>query len=402
MTDTATTLVTAGRKPGLTNGAVNPPVFRASTFLFDTVKEFEAASRRPFDGPFYGRLGTPTTFAFEEAVAAAEGGYRSIATASGLAALSSTFLAFLTQGDHALVVDSVYGPMRRFCDGMLRRMGVETTYYDPAIGAAIAKLIRPNTHLIHLEAPGSGTFDMQDIPAIAAAARQAGVVTSIDNTWATPLFFSPLEHGIDVSIHSASKYIVGHSDAMLGVITTTEGTFQPIRHAVRDIGCCAGSEECNLGLRGLRTLDLRMRHHQEAGMALATWLNGRPEVARVLYPALADDPGHGLWRRDFTGASSLFSIELKPVSETAVNAFVDSLDLFKLGFSWGGYESLVLPVHPPPSRSASASGDSGPMLRFHVGHESLADLTSDLEAGFSSLARHTRPGQVGAAQADGS
>ncbi|MCB1387614.1 MAG: cystathionine beta-lyase [Rhodobacteraceae bacterium] len=381
----ATTLVSAGRPHGAGVTSVNPPLVRASTFVFDTLASFEAASKTPFDVPFYGRVGTPTTFAFEEAMAALEGGHRSIATASGVSAISATFLAFLEQGDHLLVVDTVYEPVRRFCNRALTRMGIETTYYDPALGGGIAELIRPETKLIYLESPGSGTFDVQDVPAIVAVARARGIRTAIDNTWATPLFFRPLEHGIDVSIHAATKYIVGHSDAMLGVITTGADCYEAVRRATQDLGACAGIEECNLGLRGLRTLEVRMKRHEATGLALAGWLMERPEVARVLHPALPSCPGHEHWARDFDGAAGLFSIELSSPDPDAKRRFIDALQLFRIGFSWGGYESLVLPMHPE-SRSMPRWRELGPVVRLQVGLEDLDDLRADLAQALASLA----------------
>jgi cysteine-S-conjugate beta-lyase len=380
----ATLLASAGRDLAHDGVSVNPPVQRASTFVFRTLGAFEQASKTPFDGPFYGRVGTPTTFAFEQAMARLEGGHRSIACASGLAAITATFLAFLKAGDHCLVVDSVYGPARRLCDRTLARMGVETSYYDPAVGAGIEALLRPNTRLIYLESPGSGTFEVQDVPAIAAVARRHAIPTAIDNTWATPLFFRPLAHGVDVSIQAATKYVVGHSDAMLGVVTTTEAVYPDLRRATQDLGGCAGSEECNLGLRGLRTLDVRLARHHASGITVARWLAGRPEVTRVLHPALPDCVGHALWARDFSGASGLFSCVMAP--GFALHAFVDALQHFKIGFSWGGFESLVLPAHPE-TRQHPRWVEPGPVLRFHVGLEDPSDLVADLGQAFAVAGR---------------
>lgn len=383
----ATRLTSAGRNSAAAGRAVNPPVTRASTFLFDTLDDFEAAANAPFDGPFYGRLGTPTTFAFEEAMAEMEGGYRSVATASGLSAIAATLIATLSNGDHALVVDSVYDPVRRFCSRILARMGVEVSYYEATIGEEIGELIRPNTRLVYLEAPGSGTFEMQDVAAVAAAAKARGVVTAMDSTWSTPLYFRPLEHGIDLSIHSATKYITGHSDAMLGVVTATRDSFPSLRRAAQDLGACAGSEECNLGLRGLRTLQVRLPRHQETGLTLARWLTNRPEVVRVLHPGLPDDPGHALWKRDFEGASGLFAIELAPLGREQLAALVERMSLFSIGFSWGGYESLILPMHPEKSRTVKP-WTGGSLLRIHAGLEDPSDLIDDLDAAFSTFAHH--------------
>lgn len=377
-------LANIGRPHGAGITSVNPPLVRASTFVFNSLAEFETASKTPFDVPFYGRVGTPTTFAFEEAMADLEGGHRSIATSSGVAAIGAVLLAFLDRGDHLLVVDTVYEPVRRFCSRMLARMGIETTFYDPAIGAGIADLIRPETKLIYLESPGSGTFEVQDVAAIVGVARQAGLRTAIDNTWATPLFFRPLEHGIDVSIHAATKYIVGHSDAMLGVITTNAETYDAVRRSAQDLGACAGIEECNLGLRGLRTLEVRMKRHEASGLALAHWLVEQPQIARVLHPALESCPGHAFWKRDFDGAAGLFSVELASRDPDAKRAFIDALTMFRIGFSWGGYESLVLPMHPE-SRSLERWQELGPVVRLQIGLEDPADLRADLEPALARI-----------------
>ena len=381
----ASRLASAGRSHGASAVPVNPPVVRASTFLFEKLADFEEASRHPFDGPFYGRVGTPTTFAFEQAIAELEGGHRSIAASSGVAAISAVLLAFLDNGDHLLVVDTVYDPVRRFCNRMLARLGIETTFYDPAAGAGIGELIRPNTKLVYLESPGSGTFEVQDVRAIVAAAKAAGARTAIDNTWATPLFFRPLDHGIDVSIHAATKYIVGHSDAMLGVVTANAETYDAVRRATQDLGACAGLEECNLGLRGLRTLAVRLRQHEASALTLARWLERQPQVARVLHPALPSSPGHEFWKRDFSGSSGLFSIELASREPEAARSFIDALSMFRIGFSWGGYESLVLPTHPGKSRSLPLWSGRGPIVRLQIGLEDTGDLRADLAQALARL-----------------
>ncbi len=379
-----TKLAHAGRPQGQGVSPVNPPLVRASTFVFDRLADFELASKTPFDGPFYGRVGTPTTFAFENAMAELEGGHRAIATASGVAAISAVLLAFLQRGDHVLVVDTVYEPVRRFCTRMLSRMGIETSYYDPAAGAGIAALIRPETRLIYLESPGSGTFDVLDLAAIVAVAKARGIRTAIDNTWATPLLLRPLEHGIDVSIHAATKYIVGHSDAMLGVVTTNAETYDAVRRATQDLGACAGIEECNLGLRGLRTLEVRLRQHEASALTLARWLADQPQIARVLHPALPSCPGHEFWQRDFDGAAGLFSVELATRDPQAARAFLDALQHFRIGFSWGGYESLVLPMHPD-SRALGRWKDLGAVVRLQIGLENPADLRADLEQALAAI-----------------
>ncbi|MTJ81424.1 MAG: cystathionine beta-lyase [Telmatospirillum sp.] len=384
---TKTTLAHAGRNPREQMGAVNPPVYHASTITYPTVEEMKAAETKPFDGVRYGRFGTPTSFALEEAVCALEGGYRTISTASGLAAITGTLTALLERGDHILVVDSCYYPTRKFCQDQLRRWGVETTFYDPLIGGDVAGLMRPDTRVVFVESPGSLTFEVQDIPAIAAAAHAKGAVVVMDNTWATPLYFPALARGVDISIHSATKFIVGHSDAMLGLITcATEELWRKVKSSVALSGVCAGAEEVYLGLRGLRTLDVRLRQHQEAGLALAGWLRGRPEVAAVWHPALPGDGGHALWKRDFEGACGLFGLELAPCTEAAVSAFLNGLRYFGLGYSWGGFESLIIPTTGSVHRSASRWKPAGPTLRIHTGLEDPDDLIADIEQGFSRLA----------------
>ncbi|HIJ63591.1 MAG TPA: cystathionine beta-lyase [Rhodospirillaceae bacterium] len=383
-----TKIVHGGRHPEQHFGAVNPPVYHVSTVTYPTIGALREGEKRPYDGLRYGRYGTPTSFALEEAVCALEGGYRSISTASGLAAITGTLTALLKSGDHVLMVDSVYFPTRRFCNEQLKRCGVETTFYDPLIGGGIAALIRPQTRVVFVEAPGSLTFEMQDIPAIAAAAHARGARVVMDNTWATPLFFSPFSKGVDVSIQAATKFIVGHSDAMLGVITCAdEALWKEIKTSVAQSGVCAGAEEVYLGLRGLRTLGVRLRQHQESGMFLANWLKARPEVKRVLHPALPDDPGYDIWRRDFTGACGLFAVELTPCPASAVDAFLDGLRHFALGYSWGGFESLIIPTTGTILRTASPWETAGPTLRIHTGLEDPEDLVADLTAAFTRLAK---------------
>src|SRR5579863_1685483 len=344
-----TLLAHAGRDPAGNFGVVNPPVYHASTIIHQTVAELEKAQKNRYgiDQVVYGRYGTPTTFALEQAVAALEGGTRGIAFCSGAAACFAAILAFVKAGDHILVVDSVYGPVRNFCGGFLKRFGVETTFYDPLIGAGIAALFRPNTVLVYLESPGSLTFEVQDVPAIVKAAKARGLKTMLDNTWAAPLFQKPLALGVDVDIISATKYIVGHSDAMMGIAVCTEESFLPVRNAATEIGNHAAPDDCYLALRGLRSAGVRMRQHQAQGLALARFLATRPEVERVLHPALESDPGHALWRRDFTGASGLFGVVLKRgTAKKAIDAMLDGMELFGMGASWGGFESLILPTHP--------------------------------------------------------
>jgi cystathionine beta-lyase len=378
-------IVHAGRHPERHSGAVNPPVYHASTILHPSVAAMEASGKTPFEGVRYGRFGTPTTFAFEEAMAVVEGGWRSIATSSGLAAISGSLLAFLKAGDHLLMVDTAYFPTRKLCDEALGGFGVETTYYDPTIGAAIRDLIRPNTRVVFGESPGSLTFEMQDIPAIAEAAHAAGAVLMIDNTWGIGTF-QPFAHGVDVSIQACTKYAVGHADAMLGAITTTEQHWLRLKSSVAMYGHSPGADELFLGLRGLRTLSVRLKRHAETAMKLATWLQGRPEVARVLYPPLPSDPGHALWKRDFEGACGLFGVILNPASKPAVDAMLDGYSHFNLGYSWGGFESLVIPTTGHAVvRTATQWQPEGPSLRFHAGLEDADDLLEDLEKGFERL-----------------
>lgn len=380
-----TILTHAGRDPHANFGVVNPPVYHASTILFRTVEAMEQAQKKRFFTMTYGRHGTPTTFALEEAFARLEGGWRAIAVPSGLAAIVGAITGFVRAGDHVLVTDNVYGPTRRFCDETLARFGVATTYFDPAIGGGIAQLFRPETRLVFTEAPGSLTFEMQDIPAIAQAARKAGIKVLMDNTWATPLFCKPFQLGVDVVAHAATKYIVGHSDAMLGMIDCTEETFLTVRNAVAQLGFSVAGDDLYLGLRGLRTLGVRLRQHQATATRLANWLKTRPEVERVLYPALPEDPGHGLWKRDMTGASGLFGVVLKPCSRKALAAMLDGLELYGMGASWGGFESLILPAHLEGVRTATRFQASGPVVRIHAGLEDPDDLIKDLERGFERL-----------------
>lgn len=376
-----TEVVHLGRKPFEQHGFVNTPVYRGSTILFPTLDALRAYSQ-PYT---YGRRATPTTKALEEAITHLEGGAATILTSSGLAAISTAILAFVAAGDHVLIVDSVYQPARSFADKMLKRLGVEITYYDPLIGADIATLFRPNTRLVMVEAPGSQTFEMQDIPAIAAAAHAKDIWVLADNTWATPLYCKPLALGADVSIQAATKYIVGHADAMLGAVTANARAAKFIDDAKERLGTCPGSEETYLGLRGLRTLAVRLAQHQRSGLAVAQWLAARPEVDRVLHPALPSDPGHAIWKRDFTGACGLFSIVLKPVPQKALAAFLDGLKLFGMGYSWGGYESLIVPFDPAAYRTATRWHGPGPALRLHIGLEAVDDLVDDLALGFERM-----------------
>jgi cystathionine beta-lyase len=383
-----TLVVTTGRDPEANFGVVNPPVYHASTITHRTVAAMEQARKHRWEpGVYtYGRHGTPTHASFEEAIAALEGGWRAVALGSGLAAINAAILAFVQAGDHVLMVDCVYGPARHFCDTFLGRFGVETTYFDPAIAGGIAALIRPNTRVVYVEAPGSLTFEMQDIRAIADAAHKAGAVVVMDNTWSGGgVFFKPFQHGVDVTCNAATKYIVGHSDVMMGTITTTEEHWRRVRQSASDIGANSGPDDVYLALRGLRTIKVRMQRHMETALRLARWLQARPEVDRVLYPALPEDPGHALWQRDFTGASGLFGVVLKACPTPAVHAMLDKMELFAMGASWGGFESLILPTNPATNRTATPWQAAGPTLRIHAGLEDPDDLIADLDEGFKRL-----------------
>ncbi|NMG67292.1 cystathionine beta-lyase [Azoarcus indigens] len=380
----------AGRHPERFHGVVNPPVYHASTFIFETVEQLIDTRHERAGGAFeqftYGREGTPTTRALEDAVSTLEGGYRAVVTSCGLGAIAASLTAFLSAGDHLLIIDSVYGPARAFCDEFLIRFGVEVTYFDPLIGAGIRELFQPNTKVVYLESPCSLTFEVVDVPAIAAACRERGITTIMDNTWASPLCFRPLDHGVDVSLHAATKYISGHSDLMLGIAVCTEPAFIPVKKTASGSGYCGGPDDVYMALRGLRTLPIRMKRHQETATHVARWLQQRPEVARVMYPALSDDPGHALWKRDFHGASGLFGAVLQPCSPAQLAAMLDHMELFRMGYSWGGYESLVVPTWPATLRTATEWKDPGPALRLHAGLEDPDDLIRDLEKGFARLA----------------
>jgi cysteine-S-conjugate beta-lyase len=381
----ATLLTHAGRDPDQNFGIVNPPVYHASTVLYPTVKAMEEAGKDRFGGVYYGRYGVPTTFALEEALAAVEGGFRAIALPSGLAAIVSAILGFVKAGDHVLIADHVYGPTRHFATTTLTRFGVEASFYDPMIGSGIEALFRERTRVLFMESPGSLTFEVQDVPALIAAARRRRIATIVDNTWASPLFFHPLEHGADVSVVAGTKYISGHSDVMIGFAVCTEASFLPVRHAAADLGYSVGPDDCYLALRGLRSVTARMQQHEAQGLALAHWLAARPEVERVLHPAFPDHPGHEVWKRDFTGSCGLFGVVLKPCPKAALEAMLDGMELFGMGYSWGGFESLVIPCEPAKLRTATRWSAAGPVLRIHAGLEDLDDLKADLEGGFERL-----------------
>lgn len=380
--DERTRLVLAGRDPTDSYGFVNPPIVRGSTVIYQTTEDFLVRKARYA----YGTNGNPTLDALEAAANTIEGGAGVVVTPTGLLACTLPFLAFLSAGDHVLVTDSVYRPTRNFCDSMLPRLGIEVTYYDPLIGEGIAALFKPNTKAIWTEAPGSQTFEMQDIPAIAAAARERGILTMMDNTWASPLYFDSHKLGADISVQAGTKYYAGHSDVLIGTVSgRTPELYRTLRKCWETLGIFVAPEDAFLTLRGMRTLAIRLKEQMPAGIEMAKWLQARPEVARVMHPALPEDPGHAIWKRDFTGASSLFAIELKPVSMKAVAAMLDNLTLFGMGASWGGYESLVLPFDCRPYRTATTPGYEGPTVRIHIGLEALDDLKADLDAGFARL-----------------
>lgn len=388
----ATRLVQGGRRPEWTGdprlggGIVNPPVWRASTVLYDNVADLKARGHATHDRLFYGRRGTPTVWALADALTEMEPGAEgTLLYPSGVAAISAGLLSLLAPGDHLLMVDSVYEPTRLFCDGMLARYGVTTTFYDPLAGAGIADLIKPETRLIFLESPGSLTFEVQDIPAIVAVARERGVLTMLDNTWATPLLFPALAHGVDVTMMSLTKYVGGHSDAMMGALTATKALWPRLRQGTYQLGQSVSPDDCALMLRGLRTLDVRMARHGENGLAVARWLAEQPAVGRVLHPALPGDPGHAVWTRDFAGTSGLFGFTLKGADDAGRARFVDTLAHFGIGYSWGGYESLVVPCDPAGLRSATAWTDPDPLVRLSVGLEDPADLIADLARGFAAI-----------------
>lgn len=383
-----TKLVTAGRDPDGNFGIVNVPVYHASTILYpslDALQKTHAARAAGERVVSYGRIGTPTTWSLEDAVAELEGGYRAQVFPSGLAACANAILAAVKTGDHMLVTDSVYGPVRIFCDNFLSRFGVEVTYYDPLVGAGIGELMRPNTTAVYTEAPGSQTFEMQDIPAIADVAHAKGAVVLTDNTWASPLFFKPFEHGVDISIQAGTKYIVGHSDVMIGTVTATKEYWPQLQKSANMLGQSAGPDDVYLAQRGIRTLSVRLKQHMENALQVAEWLKGRPEVHSVLHPALPDDPGHAIWKRDFLGASGLFSMRLKEVPKAALAAFLDDLELFGMGYSWGGYESLIILADPTSYRTATTWDNTNPLIRLHIGLESVDDLIADLKSGFDRL-----------------
>jgi len=376
-----TQIVMAGRTPEDQFGFVNTPIYRGSTVLYPDYETLKHRSQR-FT---YGTKGTPTTQALENAWSEIAGAAGTVLAPSGLAAMTLALMTALKAGDHLLVTDSAYLPTRHFCNTVLARMGVETSYYDPTIGAGLKRLLKPNTTAVLVEAPGSQSFEMQDIPAIAEVAHAHGMCVIMDNTWATPLFFPPHERGVDLAVEAGTKYLGGHSDILLGLVSANPLWLKRLRATFDAFAICAGPEDCFLALRGLRTMELRLREAERQGLALANWLAERAEVKRVLHPALPGTPGHEIWKRDFLGASGLFSVILQPCSEKALAALLDGLELFGMGYSWGGFESLVIPFDCASYRTATTWNPGGPALRFQVGLEDMDDLIADLEAGFARM-----------------
>ncbi|PZN95268.1 MAG: cystathionine beta-lyase [Alphaproteobacteria bacterium] len=378
----ATQLTHAGRGAGFTDGIVNPPVWRASTILFDSCADLEAANAAPDAQLYYGRRGTPTQWALEDALTALEPGAAGTKLfPSGVAAIATALLAVVKTGDHVLITDSAYEPTRLFADQVLKRMGIATQYFDPAIGAGIAGLLRPETSVILLESPGSLTFEIQDVPAITAIARARGIVTMLDNTWATPLRLQPLALGCDISIQALTKYVGGHSDLMMGSATATRALLPRLKAATYRLGHTVSPDDAALALRGLRTLAVRLDRQEASALQVARWLDTQPAVDRVLHPALPSHPGHDLWRRDFSGSSGLFAFVLKRGTRQQLAALIDDLRYFGIGFSWGGFESLALPVRLDGCRSVTTLPFTGPFVRLSIGLEDPGDLIADLDAG---------------------
>ena len=372
-----TKIILAGRHPEDHIGAVNTPVYHASTILYPSLAAIRGDE--PMDYT-YGRRGTPTTRALEEAMNDIEGAAGCVLTPSGSSSVAIAILSVVSAGDHMLMVDTAYYPTRSFCDKFLNRMGVEVEYYDPLIGADIKALIRPNTRLIFMESPGSQTFEVQDVPAIVAQAQKAGVKTAIDNTWASPHFFKPLAHGVDLSIQAATKYIIGHADALLGTICANKASYPDLLRTHGLMGQCAAPDDVFLALRGMRTLATRLKQHQESALDIAAYLAGFDFVQQVFHPGLPGAPGHDIWKRDFTGSTGLFAIEIDPCPETQLAAMLDNMTLFGMGYSWGGYESLIVPAEI--TRTATDHDDARQLLRLNIGLEHVDDLKDDLYQGF--------------------
>lgn len=377
-----TIIAHAGRNPEAHHGAVNVPVYRASTILLPTLEMLdnkEALRLR------YARRGTPTTHALEDAVSALENADRGLVAPSGVMAISMVLMSYAEPGAHFLVTDNAYGPTRKFCDNMLKKMGVTTSYYDPSLGAGIETLIRPETRLIWLESPGSQTFEVQDVGAIAGVARRRGVATAIDNTWSGGYFFKPLDHGVDISVQAGTKYISGHSDLMLGTIACRESEYERLRETYLRFGVCIGSDDAFLALRGLRTIGVRLRQHHTSGIEVARWLKTQDEVISVMHPGLEENPYHNLWKTYFTGASGLFGFVIRETDRSKLARMFDGFSLFGMGSSWGGFESLMTPSNPSVYRSTTSWKPGGQTVRIHVGLEDPQDLIAEIRAGFDRL-----------------
>ncbi|TCT40930.1 cystathionine beta-lyase [Martelella mediterranea] len=378
-----TRLAHGGHDPQSFHGFVNPPVVHASTVLFPDV-ETAVSGKAKYT---YGTHGTPTTDAVCQAFNELENAAGTLLYPSGLASITMPWLAVLSPGDHILITDSAYDPARRFADQYLKRMGIEVEYYHPDTGAEIEKLFRPNTRLLHTEAPGSHTFEMQDIPLLADIAHSKNAIVSMDNTWATPLYFRPLDFGVDLSLNAATKYPSGHSDILMGTASANERYFEQLYDNYTWMGLCAAPDDAYQILRGLRTMGVRLAHHYQSALEVAHWLEQQPEVSRVLHPALESFPGHAIWKRDFAGASGLFSIVLKAAEgefRAKQHAFIDALEIFGIGYSWGGYESLAVPSSLA-SRTVCKGPDDGPVIRLHIGLENVEDLIGDLEKGLAAV-----------------
>jgi cystathionine beta-lyase len=376
-----TRLTHLGRDPQANHGFINFPAYRGSTVLFPDVETLHSRNQRYT----YGTHGTPTTDALCEAWSGISGAAGTVLVPSGLFAIIAALTTALSAGDHLLMTDAAYRPARSYCDTMLKRMGVETTYYDPALGADVAALIRDNTRAIFVEAPGSQSLDMQDVPAIAAAAHERNLCVIMDNTWATPLLFPPHARGVDLAVEAGTKYLSGHSDLLLGLVSANAAWLPALKKTVDAFAVQPGPEDVYLALRGLRTMELRLREAERQALGLAQWLQQRAEVRRVIHPAFPDYLGHAIWKRDFAGSSGLFSIVLNPTSDAAVAAMLDGLELFGMGYSWGGFESLVIPFDCATYRTATSWAPGGPTLRFSVGLEDIEDLKEDLDGGFARL-----------------
>lgn len=382
-TELDTQLVHLGRYPKRDCGSVNPPVHRTSTVIFPDYATFRDYNAGKLNFRSYGRYGSPNTDGLEEALIALEGADHAITTGSGLAAITTALLAFLSAGDHVLIPDSLYSSARDFVTKDLVRFGVDVQFYEPTIGAGIAALMKPNTKVVYCESPGSLTFEMQDIPAIAASAHAGGAIVIADNTWATPLLQKPFSLGVDVSIHAITKYIGGHSDLVMGAVLCKKEHFARLNQTHRDLGAATSGDNAYLALRGLRTIAVRLKQHEQHAIEVARWLETVPEVKRVLFPALPSDPGHALWKRDMTGATGLFGVELHDANDAALTAMLDGLTHFGMGYSWGGFESLIISYQPYKMRAVSQVRKDATYLRLHIGLEAPKDLIKDLDAGFA-------------------